>query len=152
VKRISFNYPLVTPVLRVFLVFVFAIFSGGLIYILLRPAEPVFFEWFTSVGLEDFLFNIRQYSLSFNRHVPEWFIYSLPNGLWAFAYSLFTTVVWRKSKSPMKYFWMGTIPLLIYGFEGLQYFQVIPGTFCTHDLLMGTFGLMTGIYTGIKSF
>jgi hypothetical protein len=52
VKRISFNYPLVTPVYRVFLVFVFAIFSGGLIYILLRPAEPVFFEWFTSVCLE----------------------------------------------------------------------------------------------------
>ena len=151
VKKISFNYPLVTPVHRVFLIFVFAILSGGLIYILLRPAEPDFFNWFKSVGLEDLLFKIRQYSLSFNRYVPDWFIYSLPNGLWALSYSLIITAIWWNSKSRLKFFWMASIPVLVFGFEIFQSVEILNGTFCIGDIAFGVLGILAGIVLGIKT-
>jgi hypothetical protein len=150
VKRIPFNLSLVTPFLLVFLVSVFAIFSGGLIYILLRPAEPVFFDWFKCIGLDNFLFNIRQYSLSLKRFLPEWFIYSLPNGLWALSYSLIITAIWWNSKSRLKIFWMASIPVLVFGFEVFQYLEILNGTFCIGDIAFGVSGILAGVALGIK--
>jgi hypothetical protein len=130
---------------------VLALLLGGMIYILLRATEPVFFRWIRAVGLGGW-FNVARHSSVSLRHIfPEWIVFSLPNGLWAFAYALIITGIWSDSKSWLKYFWLASIPLLVLGYEILQYTGTIPGTFCMQDIAMGTAGLITGILVGTKT-
>jgi hypothetical protein len=150
-KRVPFKNPSITTFLWVFLLSILTILSGGIIYILLRPSEPVFFSWIKFVGLEDFIFNTREKTLLFGQFLPEWFIYSLPNGLWAFSYSFIITVVWWKSKSRLKFFWIASIPILVFGFELFQYLEILMGTFCIGDIVFGVLGILAGNALGIKT-
>jgi hypothetical protein len=127
---------------------VLALVLGGGIYILFRVSEPVFFQWIRAIGLNGWVNLARHKSLSLSLYLPEWVIYSLPNGLWAFAYALLITVIWRGTRTWLKYFWMASIPLLVIGFEILQYFQIIPGTFCLQDIALGIAGMTAGILAG----
>jgi hypothetical protein len=126
----------------------FAIFVGGLIYILLRPSEHVFFGWISMMGLDHLISPARSLSHLFSQLFPNWIVFSLPNGLWAFAYALLITRIWSGSNSWLKYFWMASIPLLVLGFEILQYPGLIPGTFCIQDIALGLLGLVLGIFVG----
>jgi hypothetical protein len=127
-----------------------ALLAGGIIYILFRTSRPAFFNWISAFGLEKWLNIARQSTLSQNLYLPKWIVFSLPNGLWAFAYALLITTIWSDSKSWLKYFWMASIPLLVLGFEILQYPKIIPGTFCIQDLALGIAGLTIGIIVGTK--
>ena len=69
----------------------FALSIGGIIYIFLRPSEYVFFGWIRAVGLDNLFNAARSISFSHSLPLPEWFVFSLPNGLWAFAYALLIT-------------------------------------------------------------
>lgn len=126
----------------------FAIFIGGLIYILLRPSEHLFFGWISQAGLASWISPARSLSPVLGQLFPDWIVYSLPNGLWAFAYTLLITTIWSGSKSWLKYFWMASIPLLVLGFEMLQFPGLIPGTFCIQDMVFGVLGLVLGIFVG----
>jgi len=128
---------------------ILALLLGGLIYILFRASEPVFFNWIRAVGLEGWLNNARSKSLSSSLHLPAWIVYSLPNGLWAFAYAFLITGIWWGSGSWLKYFWMASIPLLVLGYEFLQYAGIIPGIFCMQDIALGITGMTIGITAGI---
>jgi len=129
---------------------VIAILLGGFIYIFLRPSEHVFFGWISTMGLDNLLNLARQNSISQSLHLPDWIVFALPNGLWAFAYALIITGIWSGSKSWLKYFWMASIPLLVLGFEVLQYAGIIRGTFCLQDVLMGLAGILLGTIVGFK--
>jgi len=130
---------------------VLALLMGGVIYILFRASEPVFFNWIRAVGLEDWLNFARDKSLSSSLHLPAWIVFSLPNGLWAFGYAFLITGIWWGSGSWLKYFWMASIPLLVLGYEILQYAGIMPGTFCMQDIALGILGMTAGIIAGIKT-
>ena len=125
-----------------------AILIGGLIYILLRPSEHIFFGWIRLAGLDHWISPARVLSPMLGQLFPDWMIFSLPNGLWAFAYALLITSIWSESESWLKYFWMASIPLLVLGFEILQYPGLIPGTFCIQDIVFGLAGLLLGFFIG----
>jgi len=127
-----------------------AMLLGGVIYILLRSHEPQFFALFTEIGLGNWLNSVRQSSLSASAILPKWIIFSLPNGLWAFAYSLIIKTIWSGSKSKIKYFWIISIPVLVLGFETLQLTKVIRGTFSIQDIVFGIGGIIIGIIVGNK--
>jgi hypothetical protein len=127
-----------------------ALLAGGIIYILFRTSEPVFFNWIRAAGLDNWLSFARKGSLSLTPYLPDWVVYSLPNGLWAFAYALLIIAIWSNSKSLLKYFWMASIPILVLGFEILQLAGFIPGTFCIQDMALGIAGLTIGIIVGMK--
>ena len=136
---------------RVHLLFItVALILGGLIYILFRTHEPQFFTLFTKFGLDNWLNSVRQSSLSASAILPKWVIFSLPNGLWAFAYTLLILVIWSGSKAKIRYFWLITIPVLVLGFEALQYTGTIQGTFCIQDIIFGVLGISIGILIGNK--
>jgi len=124
-----------------------AIFAGGLIYILFRPVEPLFLNWFSRVGIENWLYAIRAKSLPIYSFLPDWIVYSLPNGLWAFAYTLIVLRIWKGSNSFMKYFWFMSIPVLVLGFEVLQLTGDLKGTFCWSDMFWGVLGITFGLLT-----
>ena len=61
------------------------------------------------------------------------------------AYTLLITSIWYKQRTIIKYFWFGTIPLLVLGFELLQYPGWVSGTFCLEDLAFGMLGMLAGV-------
>jgi hypothetical protein len=128
-----------------------ALLLGGIIYVLFRASEPVFFKWIPGLASDSWFNIVRHRSLSFSQFLPDWFVFSLPNGLWAFAYALLISGIWAESKSWLKTFWMASIPLLVLGFEILQYTRTIPGVFCLYDIALGTAGMIIGIFVGIQT-
>ncbi len=74
------------------IVFAFlSLWSGAMIYILFRPTNLLMFNILYSIGLMDFVNSIRPNL----RDIPEWIIYSLPDGLWLFSYCLFIGSIWN---------------------------------------------------------
>jgi hypothetical protein len=128
-----------------------ALLLGGIIYILFRTSEPVLLHRILEHDPSGWLSSARNKAFSITPYLPAWFVFSLPDGLWAFVYALVITAIWNGSKSPLKYIWMASIPLLVIGFEFLQYLKIIPGTFCFLDLAFGLAGIITGIMTGSKT-
>ena len=149
-KRKVFHFSTNYSHISTIILSVLALSLGGIIYISLRPSEHVFFGWISAVGLDSWLNLARHNSLSLDLLLPEWFVYSLPNGLWAFAYALLITVIWSGSRTWLRYFWMASIPVLVLGYEVLQYAMIIPGTFCIKDIALGIAGLSLGIFVGYK--
>jgi hypothetical protein len=128
----------------VFFLSAVALLGGGSIYLFLRPGDLVFHNWIRAAGLDGYT-PPGHYSTLWIRHFPEWFIYSLPGGLWAFAYALIINGIWWESHSLRKYFWMATVPVLVIGFELLQGAGLLRGTFCFTDLALGIVGLGLGM-------
>ncbi len=121
------------------------ILIGGAIYVMFRADTIRLFHWLSMVGLYDPIMFIRRYIEVFIPFIPEWIVYSLPNGLWVFSYAFIMTHLWWKRESIFKYFWLASIPGVGFGYEALQYMEVIPGTFCYHDLLFCSIGLIAGV-------
>ena len=127
-----------------------SLFVGACIYVFLRPSEPIFFDWLNKIGLQETMGSIRAESVIWHTILPEWVVYSLPNGLWAFSYSTFITYLWSDSTSKIKFLWMGTIPLVVFGFELLQFTGNVPGIFCWQDLIFLAAGMLVGFFLGIN--
>lgn len=122
-----------------------ALLAGGSFYLFLRNGDFVFHHWIEAIWPE---VPINQLILEIpepGERYPLWVIYSLPNGLWALAYTLLITTIWWKQQTILKYFWMGSIPVLVVGFELLQYTGCMRGTFCTDDLALGIAGMVFGV-------
>lgn len=132
----SFRMAILLPVV--------AILAGGLIYVFLRPSEPLFLEWTRAAGLGSLVDLLRTRQPAEGAGLPFWVIYSLPGALWAFAYSSVITGMWARSGHPVKYLWLSTIPLLVMGIEILQVPGIVPGTFSFQDLWAGILGAGTG--------
>lgn len=122
-----------------------AVCAGASIYILFRPAEASFLNWFALPESAQWLDALRVRSLSVRSFLPQWLVYSLPNGLWAFAYTLLVLSIWRGSSSILKYFWFLSIPLLVFGFEMLQFSGDLQGTFCLNDIIFSAIGISFGV-------
>ncbi len=128
-----------------------AIILGASVYLFLRPGELLYHQWARSTGLDAVVSLLRPENPNVLSSLPTWTLYSLPGALWAFAYALIITRLWMSKKHWIKYLWLSTIPLLVLGFEVLQYPGILPGTFSIPDLLTSLFGSAVGIFIGITS-
>lgn len=122
-----------------------AICAGASVYILFRPAEASFLNWFTFLESGHWLDALRDRSLSLSSLLPKWLLFSLPDGLWAFAFTLLVLSIWSGSNSLLRYFWYLSIPLLVFGFEILQLTGALRGTFCLNDILLSAMGIALGV-------
>ena len=136
----------------VFLIWAFVpVILGGMIYVLWRPDTIRFLGWFDLIGIDFPLAIIRGYSMLVYAHIPEWIIFSLPNGFWAFSYAFTITFIWWGSDSLAGYMWLGSIPVVSLGYETMQYAGVIQGVFCYQDLFFCTTGAVVGLIAGANS-
>lgn len=122
-----------------------AVLAGGMLYILFRPDSYVFYRWIEALGLDGVVGRIRSFSMPLLDKLPVWFVYSLPNGLWAFAYTVIICILWAGSRSRWRYAWYASIVVLVVGFELLQLTDLIAGTFCWVDMAFGAGGMGCGI-------
>jgi hypothetical protein len=128
------------------------LFLGGLIYFLFRSEQLIMFQWFDFFELP--LQNIRVLTLGFGRNLPDWFVFSLPDGLWIFSYITLILLIWRNKINRQNIIWIAITPLLALVFEIGQYINIVQGTFDFYDILFYIVGaiLPVGLYTELIDF
>lgn len=112
----------------------FTILLGGLLYILFRHDTLRMFSWFDSINLSAVISELRLYTLPLSDYLPNWFLYSLPDGLWLFSYLSILLVVWDNEISKHNIHWLFIVPVVAIFSEIGQHFEIIPGTFDVIDL------------------
>ncbi len=127
--------------------FILPIAIGTLIYLVYRPLHLNIFTWVGYVGLYDAVLLLRQMQ-SFV--VSEWVIFSLPNGLWAYSFIFMLMVVWGKSSSVWKTFFIVVVIVLSVGSELGQLFGMVSGTFCWGDVFTYSLGMVVGYISSKK--
>ena len=117
---------------------------GGLIYTLFRVDTLLVFKMYEFLQVDGFIDYVRSYTMLWE--IPDFVKYSLPDGLWVYAFTYFVVSLWKfdESKGKEKYIFM-IIPLLCgVGGELLQlYFKSI-GTFDFHDLIISLLAYIAG--------
>jgi len=132
-----------------FIHFILPISLGTMIYLLFRPLHLTVFHWAETMGLYNFILSTRSL-ISFYSYIPEWVIYSLPNGLWSYSFMFFISFTWRDEKSLSKSIFIISVIVISVGSELGQLTGLIPGTFCLSDVFTYSFGLLLGYYYGSK--
>jgi hypothetical protein len=117
-----------------------AVFLGYIIYLGWRDVVPSWGFVHHNRQLWYFLRN----SLGGNIHLPDWMVYSLPQGLWALGFSLCLGGIWYDGPTKVGYGWLTACLILVVLWEVFQKFECIPGTFCWIDVLTGISGVGFG--------
>jgi len=115
--------------------FLLPILIGGLIYVFFRSNTLIMFSWFNDLRISPIILDIRQYTMPFKNYFPDWFLYSLPDGLWIFSY---TSLILLLSNNIIKFkniFWILIIFIYVISIEFLQLFGLYNGTFDIFDIL-----------------
>ena len=118
------------------------LFCGGLIYILFRSSSLKMFTWFKILHLDTFLQKTRNYTSLITYNLPDFILYSLPDGLWMFSYVSLVLYLWKNEVKYENLFWIFIIPLIAIISELGQLFNIICGTFDTIDLLLYILGML----------
>ncbi|MDR2878954.1 MAG: hypothetical protein LBV03_03475 [Fusobacteriales bacterium] len=108
---------------------IFPILLGGIIYVFFRSSNLLMFSWFKFLKLDGFIYFIRKYTVLYQKNIPYYALYSLPDGLWAYSFIAFLSLYF---KNKFIYTLPGTIGAAV---EILQLWFV-PGTFDILDLII----------------
>lgn len=117
------------------------IFIGGIIYLGYRADTLLMFNWLDKFGALEIIYFLRA---KLPKSLPKWIIYNFPNGLWAMSFITFIIII-TKSNSKLRCFWLFISISIILGFEILQYFRIIHGTFDFLDLATNILFIYIGI-------
>lgn len=120
------------------------ILLGGLIYILFRPSTLRMFQWFDLFGINELIKHVRNHIVSYGIIVPDWLIYSIPDGLWIYSFTSTLIIVNNCEWSKYKHWLLLPVSLGI-GVELLQYFGLFKGTFDVYDLWCYVIGMLLSI-------
>lgn len=124
-----------------FILSFFSVLTGYVLYLGWRDVLP---SW-------GFVLHNRECWYFFRHHLgddiplPEWVVYSLPQGLWAFGLSLFMGGIWYTGPHNSGYFWLNISLMLVVLWEVFQRLGYISGTFCWIDVLTGICGVGVGV-------
>ena len=114
---------------------VLPIVVGATIYVLWRSTALRVFTWLALGGLAAPVARLRELAAPLGSALPDWFLYSLPDGLWVYAVMSFMARVWREDARRRRVLWIAAGPLLGVGWEMAQRAGIAPGTFDGVDLL-----------------
>jgi hypothetical protein len=129
---------------------ILSILFGGAIYIALRSSSIILFKWIDYIMLIDPVENLRIVTLPYKEYLPEWFLYSLPDGLWMFSYSCIVLVIWKRKITKYSLLWLLSLPMISILFEVLQYYDYFNGTFDIIDIVFYIFGSLLPILINKK--
>jgi hypothetical protein len=96
------------------------------------------FYWFEIIGLNNITSFIRNVTYPLKNHIPSWTYFSLPDGLWAYAFSSSLIILWGDQFEKNKY-WLLIPFLLVTIIEFGQALKIFSGTF---DILDFTFSIL----------
>lgn len=108
---------------------------GELIYILYRSLTLYMFKPFEQMGMLD---NIRSLRASHlfppTEAVPEWIVYSLPDGMWLLSYMFTMEYIWDNEGKYIKVLCIWIMPIAIIIHEFFQFMRLANGTWDINDL------------------
>ena len=130
---------------------IFSILFGGFIYIAFRSSSIILFKWIDYIVLIDPVENLRIVTLPYKEYLPDWFLYSLPDGLWMFSYSCIVLVIWKRKITKYSLLWLLSLPMISILFEVLQYYDYFNGTFDIIDIIFYIFGSLLPILINKKT-
>ena len=125
---------------------VLSIISGGLIYCTFRTKKLLLFDWIRFLSLDAPIDLIRTISYDSISRIPNWLLFSVPDGLWIFSYSCLIWRIWDFKLSRGNIFWFALLPSLALGSEVMQLFRVISGTFDCVDMLVYIIGFLVPLF------
>jgi hypothetical protein len=114
----------------------FTLLIGSFIYISFRQDTLILFDWLREIGVFEFIAGYRHYTLPFADNIPDWILYSLPDGLWLFSYISFALIIWDNKISKYSFFWIIIVPIIAICSEIGQLFNIIPGTYDLVDIFI----------------
>ena len=109
---------------------------GGLIYLFFRSNQLSYFHWFNNQSAVRVIEDVRMFTVPLRGLLPEWFIYSLPDGLWLISFCLFSFEIWKDESISSLSFWTLILPIIAVLWEIAQSFRLMAGTFDWIDLLV----------------
>lgn len=111
----------------------FLIFIGGMIYILYRPESILFFRLTDSLGITPFIDIIR--SNTSRIMLPSFIINSLPAGLWTASYLMMMYITTKFHTRRIRLMLALPLPASAIVLELMQFLGWCPGTFDIYDLI-----------------
>jgi len=120
---------------------VILLFIGGMIYICFRSDSLLLFHWISFLGFGKEILELRDLSSPYSSALPNWLIYSAPNGLWIASFACLMLFLWGKER--LLYAFMWTLSLWVTGIfsELLQALNSIPGVYDIADIIAYTIGI-----------
>jgi|TARA_B110000858_G_C17627128_1_gene391773 hypothetical protein len=130
-----------------------SLLMGGLVYVLFRQDTLKMFNWFERINLLATVSELRLCTLPLTDYLPNWFLFSLPDGLWLFSYLSILLVVWNNEISKNNIHWLLLVPTIAIASEIGQLLRIIPGTFDIVDLIFYVAGTIFPIlmFSNLKS-
>lgn len=132
-----------------FIVSSLSLLAGGLLYLCFRPESLTMFAWVKLVGLYPSVSELRMQGASIAPMLPDWLIFSAPNGLWVFSFGALMVTLWGTARFSVAFTWV--IALWVVGItsEVMQLFSIVSGVYDLADILAYTAGLV-GVIVFIK--
>lgn len=123
------------------------ILGGASVYLLFRSRHLVVFEWAGAWGLDPFLAPARAFALPLRPGLPDWFLFSVPDGLWVYSLSACMSLIWQRRGPASRDAWLASGLALAVFFEFAQLGGRLPGTFDPLDLALcvAAFALARGV-------
>ena len=127
---------------------------GSLIYVFFRDSNLILFKWLEKIYISGPIFLVRSFTYPISIYLPNWFLYSLPDGLWIFSLISILLIIWKNTISKHNLFWFILIPTTVILLEIGQFFGFIAGTFDLMDIIFYLLGTILPflIFTNLFSF
>lgn len=109
-----------------------SLLAGVMIYLLFRSHETIFYQASQHAGFGHALDSLRRRVFS----LPDWVLYSLPDALWMFSFSLLFVMVWGFERTHEALGWIAIALCTGFLLEILQAVGWIPGQFDVLDLAL----------------
>ncbi len=111
---------------------------GATIYLLFRTTSLLVFHWLQTLHLLPLVMAARQ--LCSEIRLPEWLLYSLPDGLWVYAVTSWMILIWSR-RPPLPWLLIGVA--LGVGGELGQAVGMVSGTYQHLDMIFYLLGFFT---------
>lgn len=122
--------------LRYLLHGVLPVVAGAAIYVLFRSPRLRVFDWLQAAGLGGAVPAARAWARPAVDVLPEWLLFSAPDGLWIYGLTACLALVWRGEPGRARRLWL-CLPILLGGGGELgQLAGLVPGVFDPADLLL----------------
>lgn len=124
------------------MIIVIPLIIGGLIYLSFRSDTLKMFQWIDNSSFGTMIENLRNTTITFRQHLPNWFLFSLPDGLWIFSYISTMMFIWNYELKKSSIIWILLVPFIGFLSEFGQLLKFVSGTFDKIDVLFYIFGTL----------
>ena len=121
----------------------FPIIFGGVIYTFFRDYKPESLTFILNLVDLNVSLDPKIY-LSGNKYFNSWFVYSLPDGLWAYSLTYFIAYTNNKILFKNKIYWLLATYLLIC-FQEIFQGSILNGTYDFNDMVSLNFGFFLAL-------